>query len=242
MISAVILDLRDTLLKVDKSYKKSGDFLFKFLKQKSPTLTKKEFNNRLKESLTFISKKFGKDPTIHNRELLIVSHLLNSLNITLTNPQLNKLLNQYSNTFVENASLYPDAKFLLNFLKKNKIKTGLVIDGTIKRETKIMQKTGLNKLITAITISEAIGKNKFTPEPLKDVLKKLNATPKSTLVIGDRIDKDIVHANQLGCLSVKLERKKGRYTHQTALSNLEKPDYTIQTLKQLIKIIKTYVN
>src|SRR5690348_3333370 len=85
-------------------------------------------------------------------------------------------------------------------------------------------------------------KNKFTSAPLENVLKKLKVDPKSALVVGDRIDKDIIHANKLNCLSVKLERKKGRYTHQTALSNLEKPNYTIQNLKQLIKIIKTHVD
>lgn len=67
--------------------------------------------------------------------------------------------------------------------------------------------------------------------------KKLKADPKQTLVIGDRLDKDIMHANKLGCVSVRLIRHGGRYANFVGTKSTEKPKFTIFSLNEVPKLL-----
>lgn len=230
MIKAVLFDLRDTLLDVKQAYKSSGDFLLQFVNQHGVIINLEKLQNDLSEiRKTEIENNDWK--STYNWDAIFLPALLKRYKINLSVNQLTKFLDEYAKVFAEQARLYPDAAKILKYLRKNDIKTGVIIDGTKKRENMILTKTGLGKLIDIATISEEVGQSKFSDLPLKDALKKLGTSPANVLVIGDRIDKDIIHANRAGCMTAKLERPSGRYTDINALSDEEKPDFIIHSLE-----------
>lgn len=232
-----MFDFRDTLLRVDNAYKKANLFLYKFLKSKEKLLTPAKFKSQLSESIDRVKKKFGRSTKIHDWSILFISRLLRSLDIKLDSKGLEKLTSNYNGVFARNAKLFPDARCVLNFLKKKGVRMGVVIDGPSRRERKIIKRFGLIKYFSAVAISEEIGQNKFSDLPLKTALKVIGSRPWETMVVGDRIDKDIIHANKLGCVSVKLERHGGRYANHHHQKTIEKPKYAIANLKELITLL-----
>lgn len=230
MIKGVIFDLRDTLIEVQNSYEECGDFLHKFINDHSFIINKERLQSDLLKIRKEVIKRIGKNTTIHNWDILFLNELFKKYQIKLSESQLEEFFKKYNNTFIKNLSLYPDAKVVLEYLKANGLKTGIVIDGTSSRERSVLAETGLDKLLDEITISEEVGQNKFSDKPLKDMIAKFGLLPESILVIGDRIDKDIIHANREGCVSVKLERPEGRYIDLNALTEDEKPTYIIHSL------------
>ena len=237
MIKAVLFDFRDTLLRVDNAYEKANVFLYKFLKRKEKLLTPAKFESQLSESINRIKKKFGRNTKIHDWSILFISRLLKSLDVKSDPKGLDKLAGDYDDIFTRNVKLFPDARYVLNFLKEKGVRMGVVIDGPSRRERKIIKKLGLIKYFSAVAISEEIGQNKFSDLPLKAALKAVGSRPQETIVVGDRIDKDIIHANKLGCVSVKLERHGGRYTNRHHQKPIEKPKYAIANLKELTALL-----
>ncbi|MBI3952518.1 MAG: HAD family hydrolase [Candidatus Doudnabacteria bacterium] len=238
MIKAVAFDFRDTLLKVDRGYKAMNRSVWNFVIRKGIKISEKDLLRMNALVIKEHKRKIAKNKKIYDATPIFIAALLKKLGLRLVDKQFHKLLGQVSGSFVRNANLYPDAVRLLKTLKNRKIKTALVIDGSIKREKAIIKRLGLNKFINVVIISEEIGHNKFTSKPLAAALKKLKVNPEHVLVVGDRLDKDIVHANKLGCVSVQLVRHGGRYADLVGTKIAEKPKFIVYSLSQVLPLIK----
>ncbi len=236
MIKSIIFDCRDTLIRVDRSYAAANRFLFEWVREQRP-VSKTKFDAILHHAIDSIRKKHAGNPNIHDWNALFVRKLLISFNILISSQQFQHLLRAYSREFAKHAVLYPEVRPVLNQLRRKKIKIAVVIDGTEYRECLILRQLKLTKYFSSMVISEQVEKNKFTSLPLKRAIRKLQVKPKQIFVVGDRIDKDIVHANRLGCVSVKLERQSGRYTKNKGTKKIEQPNFTISSLRQLMDII-----
>ena len=237
MINAIIFDFRDTLLRVDKAYRAANLFLWQFAREHEIYLTRRDFDKRLEKIIEDTKREFNGNPSIHSLNTIFLNRFFNTLHLKMSKPAFNRFIEGYDTVFAKHATLYPDALAILRYLRQNKIPCGLVIDGAVKREKTVIRLLGLDSYFKVIVISQMVGKNKYTTIPLQSALKKLHVMPVETLVVGDRIDKDIVHANSLGCVSVKLERHRGRYTNVKALHLKEKPKYMIRNLKELLPFI-----
>lgn len=67
-------------------------------------------------------------------------------------------------------------------------------------------------------------------------LERANCKPEEAVIVGDRIDNDIVPANKIGMKTVWIRQKFGGLAQpQTAT---ETPDYTINSLNELFKILE----
>lgn len=230
---AFIFDFRDTLLRVNTGYKEANKVLFQFITRRK----KISHKNFIKIFISVIKEHKSNKKTVHDWSRLYTTKLLEKLGFNLSKKELEKIFAAWEKAFVSKVELFPDAVRLLKTLKVKRIKTAVVIDGTSKRERTIIRKLGLGKFLNVIVISEEVGLNKFTPMPLITALKKLKAKPNESLAVGDRVDKDIVHANKLGCFSVRLIRNRGRYANMVGLKTNEKPKLTINSLDELAKFI-----
>jgi len=237
MAKAIVFDFRDTLLDIAEARNADAAMLFEFCKRKIPALTIPQFQQNFQASLAEVKEKFANNSTIHNWNLLILSNFLSKLHVQVAGRELQDLMERYDGIFVENVKLYPDAVTILKFLKDQNIKTAVVIDGTAKREKAILAKLGLEKQFNAVIISEEVGRNKLTLIPLQKAIEKLGVEPGEVMVVGDRIDKDIAPANKLGCTSVKLERKQGRYAEVRHETREEKPAHVISSLVELANFV-----
>lgn len=238
MIKAVLFDLRDTLLEVSQGYQASFEFLYSYLAKLVPNLDKEILQQDLKDSRTKVISQHGTNTSIHNWDALFLKDLFKNYQISLSTQEYAQFLEDYAKSFAQKVTLYPDAREVLNLLKEKNIKTGVVIDGTTQRERMILKLTGLEKLLDTVTISEEVGQNKFSDKPLQDALEKIAVDPKNILVVGDRLDKDIIHANKAGCTSIRLVRKQGRYSDVEIINPEEKPDYIINTLLEIVPLLE----
>lgn len=236
MIKGVLFDFRDTLINVKAANQAVGVAAFKLVKKLKPALIRAKFNRDYLNAYKTVKTNHSDNPLIHDWTKTILLTYLRQRNLKLSQKELTGWLNQLNEAFIEHCRLFTDTKLTLNWLKKKRLKIGVIIDGTVKREQAIIKKLKLAKYFKVIIISETVGKNKFTHYPLQAGLKKLKLPAKQILVVGDRLDKDIRWANQLGCNSVLLLRRGGRY-NQTAQSSTYKPDWTIKSLKDLKTII-----
>ncbi len=237
MIKAVLFDFRDTLIDVAESRKADDLLLYEFAKRKGAKVTLEQFHEKVAESQKKIIEKFRKNPDIHNWSLLINRHLLDLLGVKVEGMEFQHFMEKYDDVFVEKVSLFPDSLACLNFLKSQNIKMGVIIDGTSKRENAIIEKLNLKPFLNVIIISEEVGRNKFSSLPLEKALEKLNLPHNEVIVVGDRIDKDILPANKLGCVSVKLERQSGKYNSLSSTAREEKPMHVISKLTELANFV-----
>lgn len=237
MIKAVVFDFRDTLLKVAKGYKVMNRHLFLFVRSRNVAISKKELERMYSDVIRSAKNKAAKNKKLHDAMPMFVGLLLKKLGIKTNKQESEALLKNMNDAFAASVSLYPDAKKLLKEIRRRKLRTAAVIDGTSYRERKIISRLGLKKYLDEIVISEEVGFNKFTDKPLRTALAKLRIPPQKVLVVGDRIDKDIVHANNLGCLSVKLVRNKGRYARLVGTTSAHKPKYEVTNLMELKKYL-----
>ena len=236
-IKAVLFDLRDTLLNVTDAYASSKEYLDNFLLENGISITPDQTQFDLKQVISETIKNVGTPTDVHNWDAIFIKELFNKYGLMLTSEDFLEFLDSYADAFAKGAVLYPDAKLTLQKLRENNIKTGVIIDGTKKREQNILTQTGLGELLDSVTISEEVGLNKFTDIPLKDALTKVNVPPENIIAVGDRYDKDILHANRAGCITVKLERDKGRYSSVQPENEEQTPNYTIHSLVEVLPLV-----
>ena len=86
----------------------------------------------------------------------------------------------------------------------------------------------MEKYFDAIAISEEVGIEKPAWEIFEAALNQLKVKAENTVMVGNRIDADIVGASRIGMKSVWF-RWNDRYS-DTIESSQEKPDFTINSL------------
>ena len=135
---------------------------------------------------------------------------------------------------VETSRMIDNAFDLLSFLKKKGYKLVLTSNGSNYGVNRIVDKHGFRKFFDLIIISEDIHAEKSTTIPYKLALKKLNLKPEEVIVVGDRIDEDILGANKLGIKSVRV---KFGFEHGNDIPGV-KPDFVIDDLMKLKKVLE----
>ncbi len=70
----------------------------------------------------------------------------------------------------------------------------------------------------------------------KKVFNRAGCKPQEAAMIGDRLDNDIVPANELGMYSIWV--KQGNWIYATPREKLEYPDWAIGNLNELKELVK----
>jgi len=119
----------------------------------------------------------------------------------------------------------------LEAITKGGYKTAMIANGDSAGVRNIIETTGLQDYFDAIIISEEVGIEKPCPGIFKTTLAKLGVKAENAVMVGNRIDADIVGANRSGMKSVWV-RWNTRYS-DTIHSSEGKPDFTINSLSEL---------
>lgn len=91
----------------------------------------------------------------------------------------------------------------------------------------VIKKLGINIYFKKIILVE---------EKTKKIFADLVGDDKDVLVVGDRIKGEIYLGNLLGLNTVWI--RQGKFSNELHTKEVEKPDYTINNIKQLLEIIK----
>ena len=104
---------------------------------------------------------------------------------------------------------------------------------------KIMEKLGILQYFKYKEVSGSTGLRKPDPRLLLESCKGLGVSPQESIMVGDRIDNDIVPAKTLGMIAIRLI--SGRHANQQARSGYERPDADVHDVGELEQMIRHLV-
>jgi len=127
---------------------------------------------------------------------------------------------------------------VLTELKKRGYKLGVITNTVTSREEHVrmaLQKIDIEKYFDVIVTSVDVGFNKPDPEIFQTALKALNVKPEEAVMVGNRINADILGGNHIGMKTI-LYRWNERYPEKIT-SPEEQPTRTINSLKELPHVL-----
>jgi len=220
-IKAIIFDLHDTLFNQEQLRDSAREQAVKAMIEKGLNCTLEQGVNKLKELTT----------TFHASERFIqLIHHFNCHNQEIA--EIGKQI--YINAEFEKLIPYPEVKTTLESLKNN-FQLFLVTEGSETQQNKKIDSLKVRGYFEEIFITPGDKTNSFTT-----ILKNNNLTPNQTLIIGDRIDKEIKAGNKLGIKTIRT--LNGIYKDLNPKEPLEKPHHTINNLTEIPNIINKINN
>ena len=136
------------------------------------------------------------------------------------------------------AELIPGAGELLHELKMRGYKLALVADGRPDTYSNVLRQHSVHELFDAFAISEEVGVEKPDARMFVAALDALGIKPEDhdrTVMVGNRLDRDIRGANDLGMVSVWIDWS-GRHTAEPE-DESEVPDFTIHAPLELLDVL-----
>lgn len=129
--------------------------------------------------------------------------------------------------------LYDDTSFVLSELSK-KYNIGIIANQSLGTKLRL-EKWGILNYIDLVVASAEEGVAKPNPDIFRIALSKAQCDAQSAVMIGDRIDNDIVPAKAVGMRTIWI--KQGFAQYQEAKNDFEKADFTVNELTQILKIL-----
>lgn len=137
-----------------------------------------------------------------------------------------------------NAEVIDGAFEILENLRKMGYRLALIANDDSIGARNIISANGLEDKFAAIIISEEIGIEKPDGRIFTTALDKLGVEPENAVMVGNRIDTDIVGANRLGMKSIQF-KWNNRYNNSMD-SEEEKPDFIVESLFELPGILRAF--
>lgn len=131
-------------------------------------------------------------------------------------------------------SPYPEAAEILNVLKQ-KYKIGIIANQSKELDGRL-KLYGLFNYFDAVFGSDDVGLTKPDVEFYNFALIKTGCLPEEAVMIGDRLDNDIVPAKKAGMKTIRI--KQGYFRTVKAIKEEETPDFTINVLSELPEVLE----
>lgn len=129
--------------------------------------------------------------------------------------------------------LYPDVILVLSELSK-KYHIGIIANQSLGTECRL-DKWGILKYIDLVVASAEEGVAKPNPDIFEIALSKAKCSGNNAVMIGDRIDNDIVPAKTIGMKTIWI--RQGFACYQQPRNENETADFTVDKLTQLLNIL-----
>ncbi|WP_309493367.1 HAD-IIIA family hydrolase [Candidatus Hecatella orcuttiae] len=125
---------------------------------------------------------------------------------------------------------------LLKALKEKGYRLALVCNGDSVGTRRVMASSGLTNSFDVVVISGDVGIEKPDPRIFQIALERLGVKPEEAVMVGNRVDADVVGAKRAGMRSI-LFKWNNRYPDSID-SEEKKPDFTVRSLDEVLKIIE----
>ena len=150
----------------------------------------------------------------------------------------NKALEEYGLKTVpwnsDDEFVYPETENCLSELSKH-YKIGIIANQNLGSEERL-EKLGLLKHIDLVISSAEEGVAKPDLRIFQIALARADCKPEEAIMVGDRIDNDIIPANKIGMTTVWIKHGFGGYAELKEIE--EHPDYTINNLNYLLNLLE----
>lgn len=134
----------------------------------------------------------------------------------------------------EDERLFPDTIECLQELHEY-YKIGIIANQSLGSEERL-KKFGIWKYIDILVASAEEGIAKPDKRIFETALARAGCKPEEAAMVGDRLDNDIIPANDLGMYTIWI--KQGNWVYASPREKLEYPDWTISSLKELENLMK----
>jgi 8-oxo-dGTP diphosphatase/putative hydrolase of the HAD superfamily len=129
--------------------------------------------------------------------------------------------------------LYPDTKNVLEVLSQ-KYKLGIIANQNAGTQERINH-WGIGKYFHVVAASAEEGCAKPDLKIFTIALDRADCMPGDAIMIGDRLDNDIVPAKQIGMGTIWIRQGFAKY--KSVSDEDEKPDYIVNTIKDILEIL-----
>lgn len=136
--------------------------------------------------------------------------------------------------YKEDEELYTDTVSVLEILSK-RYQIGVIANQSLGTAERLEQK-GILKYIDLVIASAEEGVAKPDRKIFEIALSRANCLPEEAIMVGDRIDNDIIPAKQMGMKTIWIKQGFGKYWKIS--SDEEKADYSVDTLTEIVSIMK----
>ncbi len=145
----------------------------------------------------------------------------------------------FGDTLVKEGSYepLPNAHEVLEFLT-DRYKLAIICNTSKSGERirEILRSAGIKKYFDLVVVSSEVGLRKPDKRIFKIALEKLDLQPDEVVMVGNRISADILGGNKVGMKTV-LIKWNDRYPEKVTCE-LERPTYTIKSLRELFAIVR----
>lgn len=155
-------------------------------------------------------------------------------------PEKNKLIAvgivAYHNTKRTYLKPYDDTTPTIMKLKESGYKVGVISDGLAIKQWEKLVRLGLQDEFDCVVVSEEAGFDKPEQKIFLMACDKLGVKPEECMYVGDRLDTDVLGANRVGMMSIRLLRGKYKEIKPTGLQ--DQPAYEIKRMDEILEILK----
>jgi putative hydrolase of the HAD superfamily len=227
--SHLFFDLDRTLWDFEKNSQQALRILYKDLglKEKIPNFY--AFYNKYKNVNNVLWVLYGKGKL--SKEQLRTTRFEKTLHkFGIVDEKLNLKLNEgYIEISPNQTHVFPNAIETLTSLKKDGFKMHIITNGFKEVQFRKLKNCGFEPFFDVIVCSEEVGKNKPAPEVFHYAMKKANAIPSKSVMIGDDLRVDIVGGANAGMHTILFDPHKKYRKHCS--------DYQIKSLDQIPEIL-----
>ena len=135
--------------------------------------------------------------------------------------------------------LHSDARRFLERAGNLGCPLALITDGPLESQRAKIDALALQKRFSPIVLTAELGAYKSKPHPAAFELVQASFGPGQRFVyVADNPQKDFVAPNQLGWISIRIQRQGGLYSLATAPTPAHAPRHTIASLDDVWKLVK----
>ena len=144
-----------------------------------------------------------------------------------------EIVNTYEILKVKMVRLFPNAERTLNELERRGIKLALLTNGAAESQKTKIRKMELEAHFAVCLIEGEVGFGKPDPRIFQMAVDKLQVSPVDTWMVGDRLEFDILGAQNVGIKGIWCDyRRKGLPADSTVI-----PEAIIHDISDLINLI-----
>ncbi len=112
--------------------------------------------------------------------------------------------------------------------------TVLLTAGTEELQWEKIDHLKLRALFTDIRV---VANRQEKEQALKEIIENTQVPRERIVVVGDRIDHEIRYANQLGCTTVRMRLREGKYADKQPESGFDLPMYEVRDVAGLSEVV-----
>lgn len=206
---AVAFDLRGTLIDPESGWRLTDAERIRFLRACGARASDARICRLIEEAVAAVNELALEQRSYFEQDRLVLERVAAALGLTIPAERLAAFERWRNRAFARSVRAYPDAAPTLRALRSRGVPTACVADGRSRWTRLVLERSGLLPLLDVVVASKESGEVKATGAALRLACERLRLDPADVVYVGDRMDKDVLMAERVGCIPVLLDRASG---------------------------------